>query len=242
MAVYRFSGTEWFTTLKECKTFIFGAGGIGSWLTLFMSRIGMRTHVYDYDMLEDHNLGGQFFSNEMIGFSKTTALAGSIAQFGAMSKSMEFVNYKVTNSENVSQLLNMNGRENIVFVVTAFDNMKARKTVFESFKSKIHNTNRKYVFIDPRLSLETIQIFVLQTEEDCKNYEENYLFEDSEVEDQICSMKQSSHIAAMCGSYITNIMTNIIENYGSENEGFEGILEVPFKLEWDSNGMVFKTE
>ena len=52
-----------------------GAGGIGSYLVDFLSRIGIyRIEVYDDDKLEEKNLTYQNFMPDMVGFNKVSAL------------------------------------------------------------------------------------------------------------------------------------------------------------------------
>jgi tRNA A37 threonylcarbamoyladenosine dehydratase len=67
----RFKDAPWFLTetekLSTPSILIGGAGGIGSWTTLFLTRAGYPVCVVDFDTLEDVNLGGQFFLKEDIG-------------------------------------------------------------------------------------------------------------------------------------------------------------------------------
>ena len=54
---------------------IIGAGGIGSYLVDFLSRIGIyRIEVYDDDKLEEKNLTYQNFMPDMVGYNKVSAL------------------------------------------------------------------------------------------------------------------------------------------------------------------------
>lgn len=52
----RFKDAPWFPK-EETAIIVGGAGGIGSWLSLLLSRAGFYPIVYDYDRLEEHNLG-----------------------------------------------------------------------------------------------------------------------------------------------------------------------------------------
>ena len=52
----RFKDAPWFPEREEV-TMIGGAGGIGSWLTFFLNKAGFKTIVYDFDVIEEHNLG-----------------------------------------------------------------------------------------------------------------------------------------------------------------------------------------
>jgi len=44
------------------------------------------------------------------------------------------------------------------------------------------------------------------------------LFDDSEVEDEPCTLKQTTHMAAMIASYMTGFFTNFIVNVKEKDE------------------------
>ena len=82
-AVTTFRGLPWFEMTNDMYCTIGGAGGIGSWLALFLSRAGIRPTIYDFDYVERRNMGGQFYSQEDIGRPKVQALASNIRNFTA---------------------------------------------------------------------------------------------------------------------------------------------------------------
>ena len=58
----RFKGADWFEIVQEQDVILAGLGGIGSWVSLFLSRLGPKTiSLYDDDHFEEHNLSGQAF-------------------------------------------------------------------------------------------------------------------------------------------------------------------------------------
>ena len=73
----RFSGLDWAERINHLKKYypdaailqpvVIGAGGIGSWLSILLSRIGVQPMIIDYDTIENHNLGGQLFKESQIG-------------------------------------------------------------------------------------------------------------------------------------------------------------------------------
>ena len=119
------------------------------------------------------------------------------------------------------------------FMFSAFDNMKARRIMFEKWRNTFCNIeldtyNKDAIFIDGRLNAETFQIFsVRNNKEDLDNYEKN-LFDDSEVENESCTFKQTSHFAAMIAAYMVNIFTNHVSNIMNNNN----ISKVPFYYEY----------
>ena len=60
------------------KIMIIGAGGIGSFLTQFLQRLGYRITVFDDDSVEKKNLGYQNFTNGDIGENKAMTLSDRI--------------------------------------------------------------------------------------------------------------------------------------------------------------------
>jgi hypothetical protein len=79
------------------------------------------------------------------------------------------------------------------------------------------------IYIDGRLEVEHMQIICV-TPENIPEYEKRFLFDDSQVEDLPCTMKQTSHAAAMIASYMTAFFTNHITNIYLR----EQLREVPF--------------
>lgn len=191
-----------------------GAGGIGSWCSLFLARIGFIPYVYDFDTIENSNIGGQFFKINQIGTPKTSALYENIQSFSGRNINPKYEKYTSKNGY-VSTIM-----------ISAFDNMEARKTMFERFK--LNPSDKNCLFVDGRLSLETMQIFcVRNTQEDIEKYEK-YLYTEEEVPADVCSMKQSTHTAAMIASHMVGFLTNHVTNVYEDNED----RIVPFKWEY----------
>lgn len=219
----RFKGLPWFDFIDN-SLIIGGAGGIGSYLALFLARAGFTISIYDFDMVEKVNLSGQFFKNSNIGEYKTTAVYHNVKEFSPSSTI-----YTIT------KRIDSNTKILGPYFFSAFDNMEARKNFFNVWKRNVQdcelsneNSTIKNVpiFIDGRLESEQLQIFCV-TKERIKEYEEKYLFDDSEVEDVACTMKQTSHVAAMIASFMTVMFTNHVTNIRYK----EYVRDVPFKFE-----------
>lgn len=198
----RFKDAPWFPERDE-YVIVGGAGGIGSWLTFFLSRAGFIPSVYDFDIIEAHNLGGQLFRQEDVGLLKTAALATLIYTYTG-----ENIN---AFSERVDQHMMSHH-----FMFSAFDNMLARKHLFEAWKRSLPGAMIPPIFIDGRLEMEQLQIFCV-TPATMDEYEREHLFDDSEVDDAPCTMRQTSHSAAMIATHMvasfTNHMTNVYERH-----------------------------
>jgi molybdopterin/thiamine biosynthesis adenylyltransferase len=209
----RFKDAPWFPERDEL-VMIGGAGGIGSWLTFLLVRAGFKPTIYDFDVIEEHNIGGQLFRTDDIGIRKVDALHRIIKDYCG-----EEIN---TFSEMITD-----ESPSHYFMFSAFDNMKARKDLFEVWKKSIDGCPVTPVFIDGRLVMEQLQIFCV-TPDKIEQYETKYLFDDAEVEDVPCTIRQTSHSAAMIASHMVAFFTNHITNIYER----EVVRDVPFFYEY----------
>jgi len=228
----RFSGAEWFNEIQKQHIIVAGCGGIGSWLILQLARMHPATMVlYDDDRVEAVNMAGQMYSWQDIGKYKVTAMADMISSY--------------TNTNNVfaiSQKFTANTEAGDV-MICGFDNMEARGTFYRRWllhvESKPEEERKNCLFLDGRLSMDTLQVFCI-TGDDTANkarYSTNYLFSDSNADATVCSMKQTTYLACMIGSIMTNLFTNWVANNLNPIIPYD----LPFFTEYDAQNMIFKT-
>lgn len=219
----RFKDAPWYTD-EDTYVIVGGAGGIGSWLSLMLARAGFTPIVYDFDHIEEHNIGGQLFHKDSIDKPKVEALGNIIRSFADVS-------IMANNEKYTAETMSHN------YVFSAFDNMQARKDMFNNWKEfvkdwkdiqKVSGEVDKHtpVFIDGRLLMEQLTIFCV-TPDNMDKYEE-HLFDDSEVPPEPCTLKQTSHSAAMIASHMVGFFTNHFAN----NMVGEDDRTVPFKWEY----------
>jgi molybdopterin/thiamine biosynthesis adenylyltransferase len=196
----RFRDASWFEKIDKFNVpvIIGGAGGIGSWLTLFLARMLPSTgyiFLYDFDEVEEVNMAGQLFGKEHLRMPKVQAVYDVVSRFSDYER-MSLQNMKYT-SESL--------RSPVMF--SAFDNMQARKDMFQNWKKeeKLHDLGK--IFIDGRLLAEQLQVFFVTPETE-ERYEKEYLFDDSEVQAENCSYKQTSHFAAIIAAKMIQGFTN----------------------------------
>lgn len=61
--------------LSNVHVELYGIGSIGSWLALFLAKIGVKSiTVWDYDKVEEDNVSAQAYGENQIGMMKTEAL------------------------------------------------------------------------------------------------------------------------------------------------------------------------
>ena len=209
----RFQGLDWYSQDNAPTVVVGGAGGIGSWLSFFLARANFNVILSDFDTVEEHNIGGQFFKRNQIGRYKSEAVGNNVSEFST--NTINTYTVKITENTATHE-----------FMFSAFDNMDARRAMFKVWKRSWNSINRP-IFIDGRLNAEQFQIFCV-TPENADEYERIHLFNDSEVEDAPCSAQQTTHTAAMIAGHMVGFFTNHITNINLRDE----VREIPFMYEY----------
>ena len=212
----RFSDAEWY---DKKSIIIGGVGGIGSWVSLFLSRIGHNIIVYDIDVVDRTNMAGQLYSYKSIGKNKTEAIASVVSDFNGDRDNVTILNVKY-DKDSMSNSI----------VMSCFDNMEARKNMFNNWIEYIDSVDEdekaKCIFIDGRMTAEQGQIYFV-TPDKIDQYKET-LFLDSEAEELPCSFKATTHNGAMIASQMVAGLNNFIVNYKS---GFK-FRTLPFSIKY----------
>ena len=205
----RFSGADWYDS-EGRDIVVGGAGGIGSWVCLFLSRIGHTLYIYDNDTIDESNMAGQFYGIKQIGLNKAVATMENIVTFSG------------ANDGEVSGLYDQDS-ETSPIVFSCFDNMSARKLMFEKWAAQ----DDREIFIDGRMLAEVGMVYAVE-----KGNEEAYrtqIFGDNEVQEADCSFKATSH----CGGLIGSMMVSALNNYISNKNNGADIRVVPFRTDFE---------
>lgn len=229
----RFSGAEWFEEIQTKRITFAGLGGIGSWACLLLGRMAIRTlYLYDDDVVEYANMSGQLYSRKDVTKYKSEAIEELLGLYTSTTSIYSFTR-RFEEGETGTDIM-----------ICGFDNMAARKTFFNAWKTHVEalpdDAKPQCLFIDGRLSMDQLQVFCIQgTDTNAQErYENKYLFSDEEAEETVCSMKQTSYLAAMIGSIITNLFTNWAANLLNPVIPYD----LPFFTEYNAQYMIFKTE
>lgn len=232
-ATTRFSGASWFDEMQKSRVIIAGIGGIGSNVAFQLARMApANITLYDDDVVERVNMAGQLYSTNDIGQRKVDAIASMISAY-TLARQVNAVSSKFTDSTEAGDIM-----------ICGFDNMVARKTFYNSWKRHIQtlipDSRAKCLFLDGRLSIDTLQIFCIQGDDKVSmdRYETEFLFSDFQAEHTVCSMKQTTYLACMIGSLMVNLFTNFIANSLNPIIPYD----LPFFTEYDSPNMLFKTQ
>ena len=210
----RFKAAPWFEGSKNETIAVLGTGGIGSnALYNLCKTIPANYHLCDFDSVENHNIGTQFFRPADLGKSKVSAAADIMYSFGYEGKISCF-KWGIDDPIMAKYAF-------LPITITGFDNMKARSYAFQKWKEL---PNRE-LFIDGRLRANLYEVYSVLPGEREEAYEQT-LFDDSEVDDGPCTFKQTAYFGMLIGARITNMLVNYLSNKYSQDP----IYVVPFKI------------
>lgn len=224
----RFSGAEWFNKIQGKTIIVGGAGGISSNTVFQLARVHPGSiYIFDDDTVEEVNLAGQMFNNSSVGKKKVDAIAAIVRDFCRYESIFAMPERYTGNSFTADIML------------CGFDNMKARKIFFNNWCKHVdrQTDKSKCLFIDARLSFDTLQVFTVTGDDEFNKtrYEKEFLFSDDEADETVCSLKQTTFMACMTASFIVNSVVNFCAN-----ELTPMIKQLPFFIEYDSNLMYLK--
>ena len=175
------------------KIIVVGAGAIGSFTVLSLAKMGFHNiTVYDFDTVENENIGAQFYSVDSIGKPKVVALKEMVKNFTGIE--INAVERKVTDKDPIEQA---------DFVIAALDSMSARKLVFDRFIGKY--------LIDPRMSAEyaTLHVVKLSSRDSTDNYSKT-LYSDEEAVHERCTAKTTIYTVLLIAGQVVKAVKDII--------------------------------
>ena len=112
------------SSITNTPIYIIGAGGIGSWTTLLLAKMGFEDlTVYDADKVENHNVASQFFKENQLGMNKVDALYDNVFEQTGI---------------QITPIVTIIDEERIErgLVIIAIDSMKERVRLGEIYKDK----------------------------------------------------------------------------------------------------------
>lgn len=213
----RFKDAPWYTESTKEQILLVGCGGIGGNALYCLSKtIPATYYIMDSDIVEEYNVGCQFFTKNQIGKSKIEALTETLI------------------SQTLAEIRPLKANYNSEFLpitITALDNMKARKEVYEQWKKH----EDREILIDGRLRANLYEIYVVTPGKE-EEYEKT-LFDDSEVDEGPCTFKQTAYFGMLIGARITHILVNYLTNKYSN----EDVCNIPFKVSEFGEPFYFET-
>ena len=229
----RFSSAIWYDNIQQKQVTIAGLGGIGSYVAFLIARMNPNgIYLYDFDTVEAANMSGQLYGCNHIGMNKAQAIAQVMREYASY-YNVCCCEAPFDSSSAVTPVM-----------ICGFDNMNARKEFFNAWKRVVRNIPKEnrgnYILIDGRLAAESFQVFCIKGDDDynIRRYESEFLFSDEEAEETVCSYKQTTFMANMIGSVMTNLFVNFCANQ------CEPLIDrdLPFYTEYNAETMYFKVQ
>jgi hypothetical protein len=169
---------------------IIGAGGIGSWTTLALTKMGCSNIVVqDFDKVSDVNVASQIYGVEDIGKSKVECLRETIKRMTDIGIGIDRTRWSTT--QDIKEEI----------VIGALDNIDTRRALWEDLKK---NSNVD-LFIDGRMSGDLIRIFSVPLNNDHTKFEKSLVPREA-IDPTPCTGKAVVYNTFMCGSLICNLV------------------------------------
>jgi molybdopterin/thiamine biosynthesis adenylyltransferase len=180
---------------------VIGCGATGSWLTLALAKLGITNiTVWDYDIVEEHNIPNQAYNVQQIGIPKVGALSDFLQEQVGLKEPIKIVNKAFTDAR-------LSG---IVFLMV--DSMKARKEIFDN---SIKMKSAVKLLVEPRMGLNEGRIYNVNPTDlnHIKRYEDCW-YSDEEAEVSACGTSQTvittaMSVSAWCARQLINFHADI---------------------------------
>lgn len=211
----RFKDAPWYVKSLNERIVVVGTGGIGSNALYCLTKtIPATYYIVDDDIVVEHNVGTQFFMPKQIGLPKVEAVKNNCIP-----------------TAKITEFKKKFSSEYLPIMITALDNMEARKQVYNRWKEE----SSRELLIDGRLRAGLYEVYAV-TPENQIEYEKT-LFDDSQVDEGPCTFKQTAYFGMLIGARITHVLVNYLTNKYSE----EPICTVPFKIQEFGEPFYFET-
>ena len=159
--------TGFFNPVEQHSTnvIVYGAGSVGSHVMYELAKLGVKSlEVIDFDTVEIHNIGNQFYRMSDVGESKVVRLKSNIK---------EFTNKDIhSNHLEITEDTELNIAMNSCHIMT-FDNIEARRLVFNKLKGFPVD------LIDVRAGGEGWELFEVRMDNpvECERFEKTLYYE-----------------------------------------------------------------
>jgi len=190
----RFSGIF---DLSRTHVTVIGTGGIGSYLCHGLAKSGVASlTIFDDDVVDDENVGTQFYRASDIGISKVAATCQSILQYSPDTTVYPF-SKRVTFDEDFTNQI----------MISAVDSIKSRQDIWRAILHMYPSEMPWY--IDTRMAAEELQFYCIN-EERANTYDELLMeLDEEDVPDLPCTEKATSYTGMIAGGVATNMVRRI---------------------------------
>ena len=198
----RFSGI--INNMNEYTYHILGCGAIGSSTAIQLARMGAETfYLYDFDKVEEPNIGVSQYTYKDIGKPKVDALKEIILDISKFAE--------VTSHNSKFDGYDSEDKD---IVILGFDSMASRWEAIDIIV-KIMKA-KPFCLIDGRMGAEHYQQYTFNNLT-LGNYKKHW-YSDDQGDPEPCSMKATSYCSNMAGSFIVNTIRKVLTEQPYEKE------------------------
>lgn len=182
---------------------VIGCGAIGSWVVFFLLKMGFdNIHVYDFDIVEEHNLPNQMFSEHHINMLKVDAMFDTYTKSFIETNNTTITSRLTIHNEKITarKAATLDG-----IIISCVDSMEARKEIYEN-ALKFGSAE---LWIEGRIGIYGAYVYTVERGNMAAytGYEKT-LYADEDAEVSSCGVSQTALPAAVsCASQM--IMTMI---------------------------------
>ena len=180
---------------------ILGCGAIGSSAAVQLCRMGGEIfNLYDFDMVEEANIGVSQYTQDDIGKYKVNALEDHLTNISPSVTAH-------TNNERFTQYAPTGNDRDII--ILGFDSMESRLEAVSIICDKlIPKEYQPKCIIDGRMGAEHYQQYIIN-EPTLSKYKK-YWYTDESGSEEPCNAKATSYCSNMSGSFIANAVRKIV--------------------------------
>lgn len=186
--------------LQELRIAIIGAGSIGSFTALALTKMGIHhLSLWDVDVVELHNVSNQFFTREALDTPKVVAVQAECKRYTPNEIEVEVFN-EFYDGQNL---------DNYDVVIALTDNIEGRKSAFEAAQKSFKTT----LFIDGRMGGELFRTFAFNPKDATlsKEYYDDYI--DGVVNEELpCTARTIIYNVLMASALITSFVKKFVNS------------------------------
>lgn len=174
---------------------IIGCGAIGSFVSLYMAKMGFeRQTLIDFDTFDVVNMNSQFCRRKDEGKPKAQAVAELVEDFTGVK--VEWVNAKYTGGAFPG------------IVIAAVDSMLVRKLIWDEHKEKGFRTK---LIIDPRMSAEFAALYAVEPMDRAAGEKyENTLYSDENAVAERCTAKATMYTVGPIAGLVAKVVKEFL--------------------------------
>jgi molybdopterin/thiamine biosynthesis adenylyltransferase len=192
-----------------------GAGGIGSWTSTSLTRMGCKNlTVVDHDLIEEQNVASQAYLWSQVGSSKALELSSMLWQITEENEAT-FGAFPMTFQEFFKKQPDIEPE----VIICALDSMDERIKLWDVVKEKSHTS----LFIDARMGGELLKVYAFDPLESLlRGKYEKTLYPSSKADPMPCTARSIIYTTFFCGG----VIANYIKRYAKKQHiRFETIMD-----------------